>query len=201
MSYSTIGGLITALVLVVGLYAYSQNVTHTPALPAWVNEFNTAPGVTNGESSAIKVTPGVERWYTHDSPRYSFQLPDGYEAPDIETETPGVYGVVVRNNAGSELVAYVHPIASGVRVDEATIRAYVPQQTISAFQESTLGPLVRGVKFYSTQEDGGSTVHLWAAYNGYVYMVSAPTEDEALFTFITERWMFAPPVPSAPIKE
>jgi hypothetical protein len=211
MHYSAIGGVIAAVLVVVGLYMYAQSsATHTPEVPAWVREFSVASTSVGGSGEVeqqstpvtgmVRITPGVERWYTHDNPRFSFQLPDGYQAPDIETGKPGVHGVYVSNSAGSELVVYVYPISSGVRVDEPTIRAYLPEHTIAAFTETVVGTLVRGVKFYSKQQDGAVSVHTWAAYNGFVYMIQAPVADEPLFNFILERWVFAPPVPSAPVK-
>lgn len=202
MSYSTLGGLVTAFLVVVGVYLYASDTPQeSVSVPTWVQEFRTPGGQGTGTTSALSIAPGVERWYTNDNPRYSFQLPDGYEAPDIDTGEQGVHGVYVKNSVGSELVVYVHPIASGFRIDEAAIRTYLPEHTIAGLEEITIGTLVRGVKFYSKQQDGSVSVHAWAAYNGFVYMIQAPIMDEPLFAFITERWVFAPPVPSAPQKK
>lgn len=178
-------------------YGSDQSAT----LPAWVSEFQFAPQTTETESALAPGASGVERWYSSKDPQFSFRLPDGYTAPNIDTEVPGVRGVYVSNNAGSELTLYAYPIASGLRVDEKTIRAYLAPQVVSDIRETVLSTVVRGYQFISTDSDGIETLHVWAAYNGYVYTIQSLVADAPLFAFVTQNLFFAPAVPTAPEKK
>lgn len=198
------------LALLAGAYVYFGNTGGVKTdLPSWVTNIhfststvpvgttqkNEVTNATKVVSGRIKTTQGVERWYTHEAPRFSFRLPDGFSAPDIDTGTKGVSGVQVSNDTGVELVVYVYPIGSGSQMDLRTIKSYLAGQVISGLEETVLGTAVRGYRFYTTDAEG-RMVHLWAAYNGYVYTIQSRVEDEDLFSFITQNWFFAPPTPS-----
>lgn len=210
MHYSTPIAVTVVLLSLVGFYFFVVRADPVKTeLPQWVTDVQSGgqaatstPSLADTQpivgSTKVRLTPGVERWYTNDDPQFTFQLPDGYSAPDIDTEIEGVHGVHVSNGGGSELAVYVYPVSSGMQVDAASIRAYLAPQTVTDIRETALGTVVRGLLFTSRLPDGSRTINLWAAYNGRVYTIQAPIEDIDLFTFVTQRWFFAPPAPSAP---
>jgi hypothetical protein len=208
MHYSTPIAVTVVLLSLAGFYFFILRAEPvTTELPQWVTELESGSVATSTPSLAetqpivgstkVRLTPGVERWYTNDDPQFTFQLPDGYTAPDIDTLMEGVHGVHVSNGGGSELTVYVYP-ATGMQVDVQTIRSYLAPQTVSDIRETVLGTVVRGYLFTSRHPDGLQNINLWAPYNGRVYTVQAPIEDVDLFAFITQRWFFAPATPSAP---
>lgn len=213
-SYPVALGVAGALCIVVALafVLNTASVSSNPEVPAWVTEFNQTEAAKKevtpvaatpvmSPGGRLKITPGVERWYAHDAPQFTFMLPDGFAAPDIDTGVRGVSGVQVSDTRGIELVVYVYPISSGTQVDAATIRSYFPDAQISGLKETTIGTVVRAFIFTSLQSDGTTMLNLWAAYNGYVYTLTTPTENEDLFTFIKTHWFFAPATPSPPQKK
>lgn len=209
MHYTTPVAVTVVLLSLAGFYFFILRADPvTTELPQWVTELESGSVATSAPSLAetqpivgstkVRLTPGVERWYTNVDPQFTFQLPDGYSAPDIDTGMEGVHGVHVSNGGGSELAVYVYPVSSGMQVDAASIRAYLAPQTVTDIRETALGTVVRGLLFTSRLPDGSRTINLWAAYNGRVYTIQAPIEDIDLFTFVTQRWFFAPATPSVP---
>jgi hypothetical protein len=60
-------------------------------------------------------------------------------------------------------------------------------------RDTVIGTVVHGVRFRNNAEEwGGDGVSVWAAYNGYVYQISAARKDEDLLNFVITHWFFAP---------
>ena len=210
--YATLGILI-ALTLSGVLVAYMQRDTERITVPAWVNAA-ALTGVTStsrGEERVNHATPtsvrpryatepGMEQWYTSTARGYSFRLPQGFSAPEIKTQTPGITGVWVHKPESDEGIAVVvYPVSVGTALSEQSIRAALKGYTLHRFTQSALGSAVRAITFYAKDPDTGrETYRLWAAYNGYVYTLEVERPYEDLLRFIAANWYFAPPFPPAP---
>lgn len=149
--------------------------------------------------NAITVTPGIERWYTNPKRVFSFRLPDGFYAPDIETGQPGVYGVRVYNDAGALLTVYAYPIGKGTVLNAETIQANLPDVVVTDIKERVVSSFIPGFEFKTDDAElGGNGLVLWAMYDGYLHEISSSSNNQELFEFVVDNWYFAPPSPSAP---
>lgn len=161
-----------------------------------------APSGAEKVTDTIRVTPGVERWYTNKGLDFSFRLPDGYSAPEFDTKTPGVVGVVVYKDENVPLVVRVYPIASGTRITPAGLRDHFALVGVRDIEERFIGTVVRGLAFRTSDPDwGGAAIGLWAPFNGRVYEIMTTAENQELFDFILANWFFAPPaLPKPPTR-
>ena len=211
-SSTLIGGLVAAGVIVLGgaFLFVSHGSTGSDLSPLFsVPHFATSTQPTTPDVSSkqqtttfgrsIVATSGVERWYSHTALAFSFQLPDGFNAPEIDTGVKGTYGVWVHNDSGAQLVVFINPIAEGSSISAAGIRDNLPGVTVYDVKDTYIGTVVHAVRFRNNSDEwGGDGVSVWAAYNGYVYQISAARKDEALLDFVTTHWFFAPPQPPPP---
>jgi hypothetical protein len=206
-SYTFIGGIVAAgiTVLIVVWVLQSRGgsdsglspLFHVPQLASSTQA--TTPQSTN--EGSLVTTSGVEHWYSNTALKFSFQLPDGFEAPEIDTGAKGVYGVWVHNDAGAQLVVLINPIAEGSSISAAGIKDNLPGVAVYDVQDTFIGTVVHAVKFRNNSDEwGGDGVSVWAAYNGHVYQISAARKDQDLLNFVITHWFFAPPQPPRPKK-
>lgn len=203
-SFVVVAGLVAAglVVVVVALLFKSGSGTNDTLLQFRIPTFTTAtntPVATSQPQSKITTTSGIERWYTNTTLNFSFRLPDGFSAPDIDTDVAGVYGTKVYNDSGSVLTVLVYPLTEGPSITIEDIRANLPGTVISGVQEGFIGTVVRGISFRTNAEEwGGDGIAFWVAYNGHVYQLSAARKDQDLMDFVVANWFFAPPTPPQP---
>ncbi len=187
-------GVLAAL-FVVALVWYGVSSRDTATIEA--PTFTLPVASSTAPTSRITTTPGVERWYTNEKLTFSFRLPDGFSAPEIETKVPGEHGVVVYNDAGDRLLVYANPIAEGTELRAEDIAALLPGVRVAEVREGTISTVVRGFWFRTdAKEWEGDGVMFWTAYNGYLYQLQTAGKNNDLLEFIVANWYFAPPAPT-----
>lgn len=200
MSTPSIAGLATALVMVTLVFfawRWSDDGTEisTSMLPS--SAFSDSIPLTPASAKKITTTDGVERWYTNDALKFSFRLPDGFYAPDINTKVNGVYGVKVYNDASAVLIVLVYPLASGTALTEERVKANLPDVSVIDVKEGFIATVARGLWFRTNAPEwGGDGIAFWVPYNGHLYQIMSARKDQDLMDFVVASWQFAPPRPT-----
>ncbi len=149
-----------------------------------------------GHELVLTTTSGIESWYTNETLKFSFRLPDGFLAPEADPGAPGAHAVVVHDDADHRLTVVALPVKGITTLTEEDIKANMPGAIIMSVREGYIGTLVRGLYFSAQTGADREQTAFWFLYDGYVYELSTATEDAVLLDFIVSTWRFAPPTPS-----
>lgn len=199
-------GIIVLCVVGLGIYGFgrtSAGDTAAPffSVPSLFFQSTTTPRVKVEETQPARqkfsVTPGVERFYTNNERTFSFRLPDGFSAPDIQSEEPGVSGVAVHADGGSQLLVLIYRVPTLETLTAESIEVTLGTKLVGV-QEGALGTVVRALRFSVPESD---RVELWAIHTGKLYRLITASENRALLDFVASNWYFAPPMPSTPQKK
>lgn len=188
-SYTTTLGLAAAALIVGVIYFFAQGgELETPLNPLFV-----IPTSTPQSTSGLTTTPGVERFYTNDARTFSFRLPDGFNAPEFDTEMQGVTGMMLEKEGREPLLVLDYRVAPMSQLTVATVRESLPGTTLTNAREIIVQSVVRGLLFET--ENG---LEVWMIHNGHLYRLLTPKTNQDLLDFVISNWYFAPPTPTPP---
>lgn len=190
----TVVGFVVALMIVAGAFFFFS----TRSTNVLLEDYGIPTGAVlkTQQSNKIEITDGVERWYTNDTRTFSFRLPDGFSAPELDIADPGVEGMMLHMDGYEPLVVLVHQVPPLFALSDQSIRANLPGITVTGVRETFLGTVTKALVFrtYSAEQEEG--IELWAINNGKLYRLATSPENEDLLKFVTENWYFAPPFPT-----
>jgi hypothetical protein len=152
-------------------------------------------------STLIKFTPGVNRWYVSEPLHFSFRIPDGFDAPDGKIQGSDAYEVLLSNGRGNELEIEAVHIAQGADapLTKEIIQSQIPEEHLSNIKDATLIDGTHAIMFETDSAAWGADgVALWFIKDEYLYTATAEKKDAELLELVAKTLRFGVPVPPTP---
>ncbi len=134
-------------------------------------------------------TSTIQSTYTHPSPKFSFEYPDGFsvgsfpEGQDSET-------ILVHNaNGENSMQILISAFDENIMLTKKRILKDAPDTEVRNEKEITIGKNAKGLAFEGTNSSG-ATSEVWFAYNNHLYQISAPKNSSEFLGSIIKTWVW-----------
>lgn len=202
VAQAILAALAVAVVIFIGVFA-----THANKQPLWNTEASEEEArqayeyVPNPNSTLVKFTEGVYRWYVHEALQFSFRLPDGFTAPDGKLVGEETYVVLVSNGKGADVEVVATRITTGADtpLTEDIVRTQLQGEVADGFKQVSLPDGTTGLQFEtdSLKWEGGG-VAFWFSKNGYLFTITTNKNSKELLELVLGTWKFGLPVAPLP---